>query len=122
SSCAIPASRRTPTASCAARTRARDRPSAGSATPPATSSRSSRDDDAAGGVAPTGASLPRRHHPRPQVLLRRGPHGRVGVLLLARADVLDLVGADDVVLARLPREPHERDAAAVGELDLLAEL
>src|SRR4051794_21220443 len=58
-----------------------------------------------------------RDHPRPQVVFRRRPRGCVRVDLLARPDVLHLVGC-----AVLAHEPHERDAPTVGVPDLLAEL
>ncbi len=52
--------------------------------------------------------------PRPAVVRGRLPRGRIGGGLVARADVLHLVG--------IAREPHERDAAPVRVLDLFAEL
>ncbi len=51
-----------------------------------------------------------------EVGVGRRPGGRVGVDLVAGADVLDLVGA--VGASTLSREPDERDAAPLGRADL----
>src|SRR5699024_395123 len=64
-----------------------------------------------------GRALAGRQHPHDAILRGRLPRGGVGRALLTAADVLDLV--------RSPvgaGEPDERDAAAVGVSDLLAEL
>src|SRR5699024_799892 len=64
---------------------------------------------------PAAGSTAGGQHPWPQVLGRWVPGGRIGGHLLPGADVVDLVPA-------LGLEPDERDRAAVGEPDLLAEL